>query len=200
MYTPLGRTNHLLYSKKQQHLDRTKISRPRGTVQKAHHTIPRVIKCFYTNFQLFISKIEDFAAQGCIWGYLGPLGAVHRGLQTPLAMGLSHHTLIRVFMCFHTNFQLVISKIEDFVAQGQFWACLGPLGAVHRGPQTPLAIGLPHHTTLRVSRCFYTNFQLFISKFVDFMAQGWFWGCQGPLGAVLERLPAQIFGRLYYMS
>ena len=106
--------------------------------------------------------------------FIGGFRALSHG---PLAIGLSHHTIVRVFMCFHTNFQLFISKIEDFMAQGQFLACLGPLGSVHRGRQTSSAMRLSHHTILRVSKCFYTNFQLFISKFKDFMAQGWFLSC-----------------------
>ena len=142
----------------------------------SHHTIPRVIKCFHTNFQLFISKVEDFMAQGWFRGCSGPLGAVHRGPQAPLTTGISSHTILRVFKCFHTNFQLFTSKFEDFIAQGWFRGFLRPLGAVHRGLQTPLAKGLSHHTILRVFKCFHANFQLFISKFEDFMTQEWFRG------------------------
>ena len=69
-----------------------------------------------SNLQLFIFKIEDFMVLGCFWGCLGPLGTVCKGVQTPLVMRLSHHTILRVFQCFLTNFQLSISIFEDFMA------------------------------------------------------------------------------------
>ena len=69
-------------------------------------------------------------AQGCFRGCSGPLGAVHIGLQTPLAMGLYYCTLCRVSKYNHTNFQLFIFKNEDYIAQRYFQGCLGPLGAV----------------------------------------------------------------------
>ena len=55
-------------------------------------------------------------AWGCFRGCFGPLGAVHIGLQTPLATGLYYCTLCRVSKYNHTNFQLFIFKNEDYIA------------------------------------------------------------------------------------
>ena len=189
MNTPLGRTNYLLYIQrsinsliKQKFQGQGVFLIPlvlfiRGSKLNYHLHFPIIQLqgqsiAFTPTFSCSSQKLKILRLRGTFGAVQDPQGAVHRRLQNPLAMGLSHHTIIRVFMCFHTNFQLLITEIEDFVAQGRFWACSGPLGAVHRGPQTPLAIGLPHHSILSISKCFYTNFQLFISKFVDFMAQG----------------------------
>ena len=132
-------------------------------------------------------------AQGCFRGCSGPQGAVHIGLQTPLALGLYPHTICRLQKCFHTDFQLLIFQIEDYIVQGHFLGCSGPLGAV-QDPQRLSLGGLrppqPYtHTTCRASICLNTNFQLLISIFDDFMAKWQFRGCAGPLGAVFGGVP-----------
>ena len=72
------------------------------------------------------------------------------------------------------------------MAQGRFRDCSGPLGAVHIGLQTPLATGLYYCTLCRVSKYNHTNFQLFIFKNEDYVAQWYFQGCLEPLGAVQD--------------
>ena len=136
MNTPLRRTNYLLYSKKQQQLD----SKFQG---QGVFLMPLVLfirdSRLISIILIMICTIPSYNSKGnqallhqlsavhlknwrfCSLGVLlglsrTPIGVVHRRLQTPLAMGLSHHTIIRVCMCFHTNFQLLIPKIEDFLA------------------------------------------------------------------------------------
>ena len=95
-------------------------------------------------------------AQGCFWGCSGPLGTVHMGLQTPQPW--DYCTICRVSKYIHTNFQLLIFKNEDYIAQWYSQGCLepprgcsGPLGVVCKGHQTPLSMGLYSHTICRVS-------------------------------------------------
>ena len=143
-------------------------------------------------------------AQGCFRGCSGPLGAVHIGLQTPLAMGLYYCTLCRVSKYIHTNFQLFIFKNEDFIAQWYFQGCLGPLGAV-QDPQGQFIRGFRppwpwDFTLIQFAGYLCASIPAFSFIFEDFMAYQLFRGCVGPPGVVFGGFRAKIFGRLYHMS